>query len=188
MIMTMEQKFNGGSAGLFRFMNRRDPNISKISVAQYWDWLTYLDDDYLSDYEIIRMKELYYWQLQELTGQTVVHAGVGWGFAVLLMGPIVRSHTHAFWLRFPIAATFTSFLALQAAAWERSNKTFHDLVSQPAPHGSYVRKSIKEHFPVWWHKVSADLHKSGYSLPEMNEYDRATEIQKSHTQFDDQIL
>ena len=63
MIMTMEKKLNGMSPFMFKFLNRRDKSMSKISVAQYWDWLTYLDDDYLTDYEILRMKELYYWQL-----------------------------------------------------------------------------------------------------------------------------
>jgi len=68
MIMNMEKKMNGGSYAVFKFMNRRDPSISKISIAQYWDWLTYIDDDYLTEYEVLRMKELYYWQLQELSG------------------------------------------------------------------------------------------------------------------------
>ena len=61
MIMTMEKKFNPSGFGLFRFMNRRDPSITGISVAQYWDMLTYIDDDYLSDYEVLRFKELYAW-------------------------------------------------------------------------------------------------------------------------------
>ena len=61
MIMTMEKKLNGGSFAWFKYFNRRDQNLSKISVAQYWDLLTYIDDDYLSDYEVVRMKELYSW-------------------------------------------------------------------------------------------------------------------------------
>ena len=61
MIMTMEKKLNAGSFGLFKFFNRRDQSLSRISVAQYWDLLTYIDDDYLSDYEVVRMKELYSW-------------------------------------------------------------------------------------------------------------------------------
>merc|ERR1712086_513116 len=75
-----------------------------------------------------------------------------------------------------------------AAAWERPSTAFHELVSQPAPHGSYLRRTVREHFPVWWAQVSADLHADGYSLPEMNEYDKSTTIQRSHTQFDSQVL
>jgi len=61
---------------------------------------------------------------------------------------------------------------------------FHEIVSQPAPHGSYLRRSIKEHFPVWWNEVSTDLNANGYSLPEMTQYDKQIEIPKTHTHFD----
>tara|TARA_B110000305_G_C19133798_1_gene490182 strand:- start:442 stop:693 length:252 start_codon:yes stop_codon:yes gene_type:complete len=63
MIMTMERKLNGKGYGLFKYLNRSDSKTSRISVAQYWDWLTYIDDDYLTDYEVLKMKELYYWQM-----------------------------------------------------------------------------------------------------------------------------
>ncbi len=98
---------------------------------------------------------------------------VGWGLTFPLMGPIVRSATHGWMLRLPPALCFATFLSVQGSAWERPSKQFHDLMAQPAPHGSYLRKSVKEHFPVWWNHVSADLHSAGYTLPEMNEYDKA---------------
>ena len=188
MIMTMEKKLNPNSWALFKYFNRSDKNIAKISTAQYWDWLTYIDDDYLTDYEVLKMKELYHRQLQELSGQFVAHSLVGWFMCYPLCGPIVKGPHVGWMLRLPFALTFATFLGVQASAWERKNKTFHELISQPAPHGSYLRRTCKEHFPVWWANVSADLHQSGYSLPEMNEYDKATELQKSHTQFDAQIL
>jgi|TARA_B110001450_G_scaffold195276_1_gene183625 hypothetical protein len=104
------------------------------------------------------------------------------------MGPIVKSAAHGWMLRLPIAVTFATFLGVQASDWQRPNKTFHELISQPAPHGSYLRKSIKEHFPVWWNSCSANLHANGYSLPEMSEYDKSVVIQNTHTEFDTQIL
>ena len=91
-------------------------------------------------------------------------------------------------LRLPVALSIATFLGVQASTWERPSSTFHDLVCQPAPHGSYVRKTMKEHFPVWWNTVSANLHANGYSLPEMNEYDKATQIQNTHTAFDATIM
>ena len=119
-----------------------------------------------------------------MSGQFVAHVLFGWALTYPFMGPIVKSSLHGWMLRFPVAMTFATFLGVQASNWQRPSKAFHEIMSQPAPHGSYLRRSIKEHFPVWWAKVSADLHASGYSLPEMNEYDKATEIQNSHTQFD----
>ena len=60
MIMEMEKKFNPG--WFFRRLRPRD-DYCTLSIAQYWDWLTYIDDDYLTEWEILRMKELYYTQL-----------------------------------------------------------------------------------------------------------------------------
>ena len=57
-------------------------------------------------------------------------------------------------------------------------------MSQPSPHGSYLRKSIKEHFPVWWHDLSDQLNVNGYNLPEMNEYDKRVIMPNTHTRFD----
>mmetsp|Transcript_37296 Transcript_37296/g.35901 ORF Transcript_37296/g.35901 Transcript_37296/m.35901 type:complete len:85 (+) Transcript_37296:235-489(+) len=79
---------------------------------------------------------------------------------------------------------FATFLGVQGSYWYRPSKPFHELVCQPAPHGSYLRRSLKEHFPVWWNQVSKQLHENGYSLPEMNEYDKKLDIQKTHTRFD----
>jgi len=68
LVMSMEKKLNPGSYALFKYFNRTDRTVARVSTAQYWDWLTYIDDDYLTDYEVLRMKELYHWQLQELSG------------------------------------------------------------------------------------------------------------------------
>lgn len=106
----------------------------------------------------------------------------------MVLGPIVRGVGINYALRLPVALTIGTFMGVQAQTWERKSQTFHEIVSQPAPHGTYLRNTIKEHFPVWWASVSADLHNAGYSLPEMNEYDKSTTIQRSHTQFDNRVL
>ncbi len=113
---------------------------------------------------------------------------LGWGATFPLMGPIVRSAVHGWYLRFPMAMTFTTFFALQGANWYRPSKEFHELMCQPAPHGGYLRRTVAEHFPVWWKQVSADLHDNGYSLPEMNEYDKRTEFPRHESRFDASIL
>lgn len=89
------------------------------------------------------MKELYFWQLQEMSGQFAAHVLVGWGLTFPLMGPIVRSATHGWYLRFPVAMTIATFLGIQASNWQRPSKVFHEIMSQPAPHGSYLRRSVK---------------------------------------------
>ena len=106
----------------------------------------------------------------------------------MVLGPMVRGVGINYALRLPVALTIGTFMGVQAQTWERRSQTFHEIVSQPAPHGTYLRNTIKEHFPVWWSSVSADLHTAGYSLPEMNEYDKSTDIQRSHTQFDTRVM
>ena len=88
--------------------------------------------------------------MQELSGQAVAHLIFGYALTFPLMGPIFKSHTHKWVFRFPVMATIATFLSVQAANWPRESRTFHEIMSQPAPHGSYLRRTIKEHFPVWW--------------------------------------
>lgn len=111
------------------------------------------------------MKELYFWQLQEMSGQFLAHVLFGWALTYPLMGPIVKSSLHGWMFRFPVAMTVATFLGVQASNWQRPSSTFHEIMSQPAPHGSYLRRSLKEHFPVWWNDVSNQLSVNGYSLP-----------------------
>ena len=112
MMWNMEKKLNGNSFAWFRMNYRRDKSVSKISVAQYWDWITYLDDDYLTDYEVLRMKELYHWQLQELSGQFAAHTLIGYMLVFPLMGPIVKGAAHGWMLRLPPTLTIATFLGV----------------------------------------------------------------------------
>ena len=61
MIMSMEKKLNSGSYALFKYANKKDAHLCRISTSQYWDLLTYIDDDYLTDFEVLKMKEMYAW-------------------------------------------------------------------------------------------------------------------------------
>ena len=129
------------------------------------------------------MKELYVSQLQELACQTALNFGAGWLLTYPLMGPILRAQAQNFILRLPATLTFAMFLSVQSANWQRPNKAFHEIMTQPAPHGSYMRRSVREHFPVWWHETSKQLHEGGHSLPEMHEYDKQTSMPNSFSSF-----
>ena len=125
MIMNMERKLN---SSWFTRRTQKD-KYSKISTTQFWDWLVYIDDDYLSEFEVLKMKELYYQQLQELSGQAVCHLLFGFSLSFLMMGPVVRSATHGWMLRIPPTLTIATFLSVQASNWQRPNRTFHELMS-----------------------------------------------------------
>ena len=100
------------------------------------------------------MKQLYAHQLQELACQGMVGMAAGWMLTYPLMGPILRAQSQNQILRLPAALSFATFLGVQSANWQRPSRTFHEIVSQPTPHGSYLRRSLREHFPVWWHQTS----------------------------------
>lgn len=59
------------------------------------------------------------------------------------MGPLVRSSAHGWVFRFPVAASLAFFLSVQASNWQRPAKSFHEVMAQPSPHGSYLRRTIK---------------------------------------------
>ena len=61
--MVMERKLNPSGWAWFKYLNKREKTQCKISIAQYWDLLYYVDDDYLTDWEVLQMKRLYRWQL-----------------------------------------------------------------------------------------------------------------------------
>ncbi len=58
-ILDLERKLNPK-----RFFRRgKRDNLCKISLNYYWDLLKYVDDDYLSEWEILKFKDLYANQL-----------------------------------------------------------------------------------------------------------------------------
>ena len=122
--------------------------------------------------------------LQEASGQCVLHFVAGYWLSYPLCGPIVKGVKTAWIIRLPISMSAAMFINVQAAQWQRPKQTFHELMAQPSPHGSYLRRTVKEHFPVWWHTTSAQLASNGYNFPEMNEYDKIKFMPKSHTSFD----
>ena len=86
-----------------------------------------------------------------------------------------------------MALVVSSFLGVQAQTWKRPSKPFHDIVSQPAPHGTYLRRTLKDNFPRWWNDVSRTLYENGHNLPEMNEYDHSIEVPNHPEKFDTTI-
>ena len=74
--------------------------------------ILFSQDDYLSEYEVLKMKELYHTQLQELQVQAMCHLAVGYAATFPIMGPMLRSSTHNWILRLPLTLTLTTFLAV----------------------------------------------------------------------------
>ena len=62
-ITELEKKLNPD-----RFFRRvKKDQYCEISINYYWDLLKYIDDDYLSEWEILKLKDLYAYQLGSMT-------------------------------------------------------------------------------------------------------------------------
>ena len=66
------------------------------------------------------------------------------------MGSFVRGSAGWIQYQFPAWVALTLFFKIQRAVRDKPSQDFHDLVAQPNPHGSYVRNTIRHHFPAWW--------------------------------------
>ena len=161
---------------------------SRISLNQYWDLLKYVDDDYLTEWEVLKFKDLYGDQLMSLVSVHWLAFSAGFALSYPIMSPIIRGSTHGYLSRMPVGFLLGFCLSHQSGFWCRPNQIFHEILTQPNPHGSYIRKLIKYHFPRWWSELSGNLHENGYNLVEMNEYDKQIKMPELDNKFDSAML
>ena len=178
--LDLERKLN-----LWRFKRRsRADNHCKLSINYYFDLLKYVDDDYLSEWEILKFKDLYSHMLANMACQTITSFGFGFALSYIIMSPTLRSPSNGYALRMPIGFLLSFFLTTQSGFWMRPSTQFHEIMAQPNPHGSYIRKVVRYHFPKLWSQVSSNLHVNGYNLKEMNEYDKQLDMPEFAEGFD----
>ena len=60
-------------------------------------------------------------------------------------------------------------------------------MAQPNPHGSYMRKLVRYHFPAMWDDISETLYENGLNVIEMNEYDKKTTMPEISHKFDKKL-
>ncbi len=114
-----------------------------------------------------------------------MNLATGYLLAYPILGRFTRGVAHHS-LTVNLGATIAifTFLHLAYADFENKDKAFHEIMTQPNPHGSYVRKAIRHHFPCWWSDISLNLHANGYNLKEMNEYVAKTDMPEIRHKFD----
>ena len=78
-ILELERKLNPDR---FNRRGKRD-QMCRISINYYWDLLKYVDDDYLTEWEVLRFKELYSEMLANLALQGISSFGLGFGVTYL---------------------------------------------------------------------------------------------------------
>ena len=124
-------------------------------------------------------------QLWVMVRQQFLGFAMGYAGASLLFACRVSGGASArWWLKLPASIACMTWVALYQSNQKNQDYYFTQLVSQPAPHGNYVRNTIKVHFPYWWANVSKQLADNGMNLPEMNEYDLRVHMPDATTSFD----
>ena len=123
-IFDLERKLNPS-----RFFKRdKADKQCRISINLYYDWLIHIDDDYLTEYEHLKMKDLYQGILAEMAAQTVVFSGIAYFVSYPLLGPFFRSAHHFWHARFPTVLCLALFFNVQARKWMRPEESFHQLM------------------------------------------------------------
>ena len=123
-VLELERKLNRE-----RYLRRgRRDQYCKISINYYWDLLKYIDDDYLTEWETLKFKDLYVNQLGNILCQTGSAIGLGYIVSSIIMTPIMRGSTHGYLNKLPVTALLAFFFCVQSGHWMRPNKTFHELM------------------------------------------------------------
>ena len=110
MIMKMEEKFN---YKIFKRRFRTQEKFCRLAHTQYWNWLIYLDDDYLSEWEVLKMKQLFQYQIGDLIYSFFGMALAGYLISFPVMGFKVRSRGLFWYWQLPTAWIITLFLGIQ---------------------------------------------------------------------------
>ena len=99
-ILEMEKKLDSK-----RYNQRvKEDKRCKISVNYYWDLLKYVDDDYLTEWEILKMKDLYVKMLGNMICQTTFVGILSYTAAMAITAPFYKIKNGGYALRLPVTA------------------------------------------------------------------------------------
>ena len=123
-VLELERKLNKTRFGR---RTKRD-KYCKISINYYWDLLKYIDDDYLTEWEVLKFKDLYVNQLGNMICQCTTMAAIGYGLSTFVTAPFFKITQQAQLYRMPTATILIFFLMVQNGFWMRPNKHFHEIM------------------------------------------------------------
>ena len=99
-ILEMEKKLESKR---FNQRGKKDQKC-KISVNYYWDLLKYVDDDYLTEWEVLKFKDLYVKMLTNMVCQTTVVGALSSLAAMTITAPFYKINNGGYALRLPVTA------------------------------------------------------------------------------------
>lgn len=112
-----------------RFLHRNSKDkYCRVSINYYWDLLKYIDDDYLTEWEILKFKDLYVNQLGNMCFQTLTMIGLGYMASHIICWPALKQPTSGFLYRLPVFSIMAYFFIIQSGHWQRPNEIFHEIM------------------------------------------------------------
>ena len=164
-------------------MNKKK-NFVAIGPHAYYQFIRYLDDDYLSEWELFKIKTCnrFFCALSIATPCAV--AGLFYYLAPKLLGQIDGYRSHFKTIRLGVGISIASLVYAELNMYPLSNRHFHELITQPEPRGKFVRQTLKETHPRIWSLMSKQLNELGYNFREMNEYSNKITMPEITTKFD----
>lgn len=155
-----------------------------LPPQSYFSLLKFIDDDYLTEWECLKMRSTFktMWNLSFTL--PLATFGVFWiGFPKMFNMFTYRPQFHRmFRIMFCSANTLCAWVLFNSFPFP--NKQFHQVLTQPDPNGQYIRRIMRDNLPRQWGLISKELHRQGYNLTEMYEYDAALVMPEATNKFD----
>lgn len=172
----------------FRKQMNKQYNYCSINYLTLNELFHQIDDDYLSEWEVFKFKNMY-WKQTFLKGYLALF-GTTFVFHYFITHRLLGVEKKKAYNRYNIF--FISFLcgliATKELAMRNSqNKDFHEIITQPEPRGKFIRSTLKNSYPRNWAMISKDLHDLGYNFKEMNEYSNKEEMVLPTNKFDNKL-
>jgi hypothetical protein len=86
--------------------------------------ITSLQDDYLTEFEIVKMKALFHSQLTEIVVQGSANFAIAFALSYPLLGHAARFMGGGSWLRFPVSYVLACFFTIQSSKFQRRNEYY----------------------------------------------------------------
>lgn len=163
-------------------------NYCSINFLTLMELHSHIDDDYLSEWEVFKFKNMF-WRESILKGYLTLFGATA-VFHSLLTHRILGIEKKRGFNRYNIfilSFIFGSLVTKELALRNTQNKDFHEIITQPEPRGKYLRTTLKNSFPRNWSMISKDLHDLGYNFKEMNEYSNKEEMPLPTNKFDNNL-
>ena len=161
-------------------------NKVSISPALLKPITNSIDDDYLSEWEVFKFKQL---NQQLLIYSIAVPIGCCALFyystrRIFALENVAKNKV----LRIFLSLVGGTIIQREILMYPWYNRHFHEIITQPEPRGKYIRTYLRDVHPNKWKFLSKGLNDMGYNFREMNEYSDKIDMPNLTGKFDNNLI